>query len=261
MANSLFRSPRDQRATGESTDPAGPADGLPGIHRPAPAPQLRAEARVRSVLVLGLGRFGSALARELAAMRIDVVGVDASMERVDELASDLTRVVQGDITQPGLLEQLGMNDVDRVVVALSNPLEASIIATTTLLQAGVEHVWAKASSAQHEQILRQLGTHRIVSPNRDTGVRSAHQIVSYADDWMAVGAGYAVLKMPAPDVLVGRNLAEARIHERDGMSVIARYRRGAAAWDKVTHTTVFEAGDHVLLAGRAALLEEFARRG
>lgn len=215
--------------------------------------------RVTSALVLGLGRYGEALSRELRTLGIDVFAVDMDDARVNALADVLSRVVRADFTRVELLDQIGLEDFDRVIVATSTPIETNILAVSQLLHRGVENLWVKAANDQHELILQQLGVHHIVHPSRDMGYRSAHRLISYADDWMSLGAGAAAITMELPELLIERSTADERIEKRFHVTVVARLRHGAHAWQDVDHTTIFTAKDRILVVGEEKTVQHFAQ--
>src|SRR5262245_8236095 len=128
----------------------------------------------RQIAVLGLGRFGQAVALELSRLGHDVLAVDRDERVVQSIADEVTHAVQADFTDPEALEALGLADFDTVIVAASEALEASIMATVLLRRIGVRRIIAKATHDLHGSILEQVGATRIVYPERETGLRVAH---------------------------------------------------------------------------------------
>ncbi|CAM4030085.1 TrkA family potassium uptake protein [Helcobacillus massiliensis] len=214
--------------------------------------------RISTALVLGLGRYGEAVCRELKALGVSVLAVDQAPARVDALSDTLSRVIVGDFTNPELLEQVGADDFDLVVVATSGDLGANILVTSHLLQMATGQLWVKAATDQHEVILQQLGVEHIVHPARDMGRRSAHRMVSLARDWMSLGAGAAAVTMAAPDMLLERSAPEARLEKTYGVTVVARLPLNSDRWENVTHTSTFAARDTILVMGSERDLERFA---
>ncbi|GAA3598153.1 potassium channel family protein [Agrococcus terreus] len=210
----------------------------------------------RAVAVIGLGRFGTALALELMDYGTEVLGIDGE-ERAQELNGRLTHVVIGDATKPELLDQLGIGDFDRVVVAIGSDVTASILVTSQLLRLGVRDIWAKAVSEQHATILDQLGVQHVVRPEADMGRRVAHMVQGSLEDFIEIETGYAAMKIPAPLDLLAVPLRELGIH-RHGVSIVA-VKRGED-WIQANQETRFERGDVVLVAGPTPKLEAFAAR-
>ncbi len=133
-------------------------------------------AEKKNVAVIGLGRFGEAVALRLVALGHEVVGIDGNAEIVQKLADDLPHVVQADSTDAEALMALGVNEVDFAVVAIGASLEGSVLSVLALQELGVKMIWAKASTQQHGLILERLGVTNVVFPEADMGRAMAEQI-------------------------------------------------------------------------------------
>lgn len=211
-----------------------------------------------SVAVIGLGRFGRALALELMANGTEVLGLDASEDIVQELNGQLTHVVQVDSTKEAALRQLGIPEFDRVVVAIGHDIQASILTTSLLLRFGIQHLWAKAVSEPHGEILRQLGVPHVVFPESDMGRRVAHLVRGSMQDFLEIGDGFSLIKLAAPAVIVGQSLADSQLRQRWGITVVAVRGQGGG-WEYTTAATVIHAGDSMLVGGPTAAAEAFAQ--
>lgn len=218
-----------------------------------------APQRIRSVAVLGLGRFGSALARELESQGIEVLGVDADEDTVQELAEDLSYAVRGDICRPEVLEQLGVGGMDRVVVSVGGRIETSVLCCSHLLRAGVEGLWAKADSSAHEQILVQMGVEHVISPQAAMGRRVAHLLADAAEDWTDYGGGFVMGRFAVPTGLLHRMAADAGIEQDYGVRIMAR-RPAGGRWEYVSAQTVYAPGDELVVAGNYKDLERFGQQ-
>ena len=128
------------------------------------------------VAVIGLGRFGSALALELQALGHEVLGIDLDTELVQQYAPLLTRTVTADSTSPDAMRELGVDTFERVVVAIGVDLEANILTVSMLKEISKAEVWAKAMSDSHGRILKQLGVDHVIFPEKDMGKRIAHSV-------------------------------------------------------------------------------------
>ncbi|GAB7192959.1 TrkA family potassium uptake protein [Kineococcus sp. NUM-3379] len=222
---------------------------------------LRAARRVAaadSVVVIGLGRFGRALALELMAEGTEVLGIDDDPRTVQELNGYLTQVVQADATSEEALRQLSVPDFDRAVVAIGLDVEASILTTSLLLRMGIEQVWAKALTSAHGEILTQLGVPHVVYPEADMGRRLAHLVRGSMKDYVQVDENFALVTTGAPAEAVGRRLAECQIRSRHGVTVVAVKPRGGR-FTYATEDTVLQIGDTVIVAGPPDQAEEFSR--
>lgn len=130
-----------------------------------------------SAAVIGLGRFGSAVARQLEASGVEVLGIDNDPDLVTQLADHLTFVARADSTSVDALKQLAIPDFDRVVLGIGSNLEASILTASHLVDFGIPTLWVKALSSEHARILRQIGVVHIVEPELEVGRRLANDLV------------------------------------------------------------------------------------
>jgi trk system potassium uptake protein TrkA len=133
-------------------------------------------ATKKSVAVIGLGRFGEAVAMRLVELGHEVVGIDEDAAIVQKLADDLPHVVRADSTECEALRALGVNEVDYAVVAIGSDLEGSMLTVLALTEIGVKDIWAKASTRRHGLILERLGVTKLVYPEADMGRALAEQL-------------------------------------------------------------------------------------
>lgn len=216
-----------------------------------------ADRRNEPVVVLGLGRFGTALALELTRSGTEVLAVDNRPRVVQSLAGQLTRVVQADSTDMEALRQLGVPEFYRAVVAIGTDLEASILATSLLVELGIEDIWAKAISSQHGRILERVGAHHVVFPEHDMGERVAHLVSGRMLDFIEIEEDYAVIKIRPPRDLVGVALRDTRVRSRHGVTVVS-VKSGDNPFTYATADTVLGYGDQILVAGPLDDVERFA---
>lgn len=189
----------------------------------------RRPAARSSVAVIGLGRFGSALARELMRNGAEVLGIDIDEDVVQELNGHLTTVVRADAAQEQVLRQLGVDEFDKVVVGIGSDVQASILVASRLLKFGHPEIWAKAITGPHAEILEQLGVHHVISPEHDMGIRSAHLIQGRVLDFVAIDEGFALIRCPAPEAVQQRPLDALNVRRAHGVSVVA-VRRPDGSW-------------------------------
>lgn len=211
-----------------------------------------------NVAVIGLGRFGAALARELVAGGHQVLGVDSDERVVQALAGELTHVVSADTTDEETLRELGLADMDSAVVAIGADLESSILTASLLLQFGVKQVWAKANSAAHGKILSQLGVHHVIFPEHEMGRRVAHQVSGESLDYVHIDEDFVMVKVKCPASFDGKNLAELKIRGTYGVTVVATS-SGDANYSPAFPETVLHVGDHLVVAGHKKPLDEFVQ--
>jgi trk system potassium uptake protein len=215
-------------------------------------------AEADSVAVIGLGRFGQALAMELMATGTEVLGIDTSEEIVQSLNGVLSQVVRADSTKEETLRQLAVNDFDRVVVAIGTDIQSSILTTSLLIRLGVPQIWAKAVSDPHGQILAQLGVPHVIYPEHDMGRRVAHLVRGAALDYIEVDSDYAIVKMQPNSALLGKRLGDTQLRQKHGVTVMA-VRRGDDPWRNADAETTVSTGDTVLIAGPTRQAEEFGQ--
>jgi trk system potassium uptake protein len=209
----------------------------------------------RQVAVLGLGRFGSAVARELAHLGHDVLAVDRDERTVQDLSDEVTHAVQADITDPDVLQALGLSDFDTVIVASSGSLEASVMATVLLKRMGVQRIIAKAAHELHGSILEQVGAMRVVYPERETGFRVAHSFhASAVDDYLDVAPGYGIARVGIDEAWSGRTLAELDFARSCNLTVLAIARAGSVTLTPAPGELLHD-GDALIVAGRDEDLE------
>lgn len=213
-----------------------------------------------AVLVVGLGRFGSALATTLVELGHEVLAVDRDTARVQEWSDALTHVVQADATDAAVLAQLGAEQFPRAVVAIGTGLEASVLSVAALLDAGVPQVWAKALTRAQGTILERVGAHRVVYPEFEMGRRVAHQVTGRLVDLMAVEDGFAVGEARAPASLVGRPLGPGASGDDQSAVIVVAVKRAGQGVVRATDDTVVQAGDLLILAGRSEAVAAFAAR-
>ena len=218
-----------------------------------------ANAESNSVAVIGLGRFGRAVALELMAGGTEVLGVDASPKVVQELDNQLTHVACADATNSKALSQLGIDEFSKVVVAIGENLEASILVVSHLLKSGQGEVWAKAHTEGHGQILRQMGVKRVLFPESDMGRRAAHLVNHSLLDYFEIGYGYAMVAVKTPAQLVGKPLADSNLRRTRAITVIA-VRDDDEGWVSAHAQTVLDEDDIVLMVGPVGSLDEFCEK-
>jgi len=212
------------------------------------------------VLVVGLGRFGSALAGTLMDLGHEVLGVDADPANVQRNAELLTHVVEADATDEEAMRQLGAGEFGRAVVGIGTDLEASILTTAVLAGLGVADIWAKAVTVPHGRILERVGAHHVVFPEHDMGRRVAHLVTGRMIEFVQLDEGFALVELRPPSQIVGRSLAEAQVRSRHGVTVVCVKPEGGS-FTYATPETVPGPNDVLVVAGETSRVERFAELG
>jgi trk system potassium uptake protein TrkA len=211
-----------------------------------------------AVVVIGLGRFGSALALELMAGGTEVLGIDGDPDIVQNLNGQLSQVVRADSTKEEALRQLAVPDFEYAVVGIGTNVEASILTASLLISFGIKAVWAKALSEAHGRILTQLGVGHVVYPEADMGRRVAHLVRGAVLDYIQFEDDFAMVKTCPPAEIIGRRLGDTGIRNRHDVTVVAVHRRGQG-FTYATADTVVEPDDMIIVAGRTKVAERFSQ--
>jgi trk system potassium uptake protein TrkA len=210
------------------------------------------------VAVIGLGRFGGALALELEAQKTEVLGIDANEDTVQSYSGQLTHVVKADATREEVLRQLGVHEFDVVVVGIGSDIEASILTSSRLLKFGKPIVWAKAISEPHAEILEQLGVHHVVRPEHDMGRRVAHLVRGGMLDYVEFEGDFILIRTRPPAVAQDRPLGVLGLRDKYGITVVAS-KSPDGRWQPATAQTVLYEDDEILVEGNKHQTEAFSR--
>lgn len=213
---------------------------------------------VDPVLVVGLGRFGAALAETLVGLGHEVLAVDGQERRVQHFSGRLTSVVEADSTSEEAMRQVGAHEFSRAVVAIGADIEASILTVGVLVDLGVREIWAKAVTRAHGRILERVGAHHVVFPEHEMGERVAHMVTGRMVDYVELDDAFALVETVAPRDLVGRTLGEARVRDAHGVTVVCIKPSGGRFTYATADTRVGE-GDLLVVAGECDAAETFAR--
>jgi trk system potassium uptake protein TrkA len=235
-----------------------PLRWLLGIDDPsAPGHGARAAS---SVLVIGLGRFGSSLAKTVVDLHIDVMAVDTDPALVQRYTSILPHVREANGTNVDALRQLGAADFDVAVVAIGTDIEASILTTAALSDLEVPVIWAKALSDEHGRILSRVGAHHVVYPEKQMGARVAHAVSGQMVDYFELDEGFVIAEVRTPEIIVGKTLESAALRQRYSVTVVALKRTGGKFTFAEADTTL-RATDLLTIAGTVDAVEHFSRLG
>ena len=182
----------------------------------------------RTYAVFGLGRYGIAVARELCASGAEVIAVDIDEARVNIAAADIPLCKCADITDPEVIKQLGIANIDVVVIAMAGNLEASVMAVTLCKEVGVGQVVAKCSSEMHQKILERVGADMVVFPEQEGGVRLAKNLLSSGFvDMITLSEDFSMIELEVRREWIGKSLMELNLRKKYGINVVA-LKKGAA---------------------------------
>jgi trk system potassium uptake protein TrkA len=211
------------------------------------------------VLVIGLGRFGAAAALELHRLGHKVLAVEKDPVTAERFVGKLGKVVQKDAAHPDAIESTRARSFAIAVVGIGSSIEASLLAASNLVDAGVPSIWAKAVTPEHARILERIGVHHVVRPEHDSGRRVAHLVNGKLLDYIEFDDGYAIVKMAPPREAVGFTLAQSQIRSKYGVTVVGVKAAGEDFTHAVPETKV-TAHHTLIVSGPTELLERLASR-
>lgn len=181
--------------------------------------------KAKQFLVLGLGRFGTSLARSLCELGHEVLAIDTNADLVDDIAPHVTQAMQMDATDEDLLRGLGVNNFDAAIVSIGQNTRDSILLSVLLKELGVPYLVAKANDDLHAKVLRKLGVDRVVFPERDMGTRVARSLLAHnVLDLMNLDNDYQLIEVRLPTGWAGKTLANLNVRRRYGISILAIHR-------------------------------------
>ncbi|MFD1831709.1 potassium channel family protein [Streptomyces desertarenae] len=187
-------------------------------------------------------------------------GIDEDPRLVRRFSDTLPHAVVADCTDTETLRQLGVHELSSAVVGIGTDVEASILVTSNLLEAGVPNIWAKAISRRHGRVLERLGAHHVVLPEYERGERVAHLVTGRMLDFIRFDDDYALVKTVAPDRVVGVPPAGSQVRTRYGVTVVGIKRPGEN-FAHATARTVVGRGDVIIVTGGTRAVEAFANMG
>lgn len=211
----------------------------------------------KQFVIIGLGRFGSSLGQELVELGHEVLGIDKDEEAVQDMSGVLTYAVTADCTDEETLRSLGVRNFDCGVVAIGDDIQSSILTTILLKDLGVKQVVAKAMSELHGRVLEKIGVDRVVYPERDMGIRVAHQLVSpNLLDYIELSKEYTIAELAVPQCLDGKSLHDLNPRARFGCSIVAINKPNGIIIAP-TATDVLALRDVMVIIGTNEQIEDF----
>ena len=172
--------------------------------------------------MIGLGRFGSTLARQLCKLGAEVLAMDVHHDLVQQVADDVTHAVVGDAQDKDVLRALGVRDFDCAIVAIGTNLAASVLTVLHLQELEVPSIICKAHDETHSRVLQKLGVNKVVIPEQENAARLARSLNSHnVLDYIELSEDYGILELPAPKSWIGRSLKELHIRAKLGVNIIA----------------------------------------
>ena len=179
-------------------------------------------SKKKTYAVFGLGRYGIAVARELVRNGAEVIAVDSEEGIVNAAADELPICKCADVTDPEVIRQLGISNVDVVIVAMATNLEASVMAITLCKEIGVKTVIAKSANEMHQRILKRVGADEVVFPENESGLRLARNLLSSGFvDMVSLAKNVSMIELDVKPELVGKNLIQLNLRKKYSINVVA----------------------------------------
>lgn len=177
---------------------------------------------MKSYVVIGLGLFGQALARQLCKLGAEVLAIDIRSDLVQQVANDVTHAVVGDAQDKDVLRALGVREMDCAIIAIGDDLAASVLITMNLQELGVPYIVCKAHDETHRRVLEKLGVNRVVIPEQENAQRLGRSLHSHnVLDYIELSEDYGILEVPAPKSWVGKSLKELNVRAKYSVNIIA----------------------------------------
>ena len=177
---------------------------------------------MKSFVVIGLGLFGSYVARQVCALGAEVLAIDTSPELVQQVAGDVTNAVTADAQDKDVLKALGVGDCDCAVVAIGDDLGASVLTTMNLKELGVPYIVCKAHDETHRRVLEKLGADKVVIPEKEVAERMAHSLISpNVLEYIELSEDFGIVEVPAPANWAGKSIKDLNVRAKLGVNIIA----------------------------------------
>lgn len=210
---------------------------------------------MKSYIVIGLGRFGEALARQLCALGAEVLAMDIRSDLVQQVANDVTHAVVGDAQDKEVLRALGIREFDCAIIAIGDDLAASVLTTMNLQELEIPYIVCKAHDETHRRVLEKLGVNRVIIPEQENAQRLARSLHSHnVLDYIELSEEYGILEVPAPKPWIGKTLKELNVRAKMGVNIIA-VESGKTTNVSPSADYCIQAGDIMVVLGENYALE------
>ncbi|MBO5287125.1 MAG: TrkA family potassium uptake protein [Clostridia bacterium] len=176
----------------------------------------------KTYAVFGLGRYGTAVARELVENGMEVIAVDSEQKIVNDAAAYLPVCKCADVTDAEVISRLGIGNIDTVIICMASNLEASVMATTLCKEAGVKNVIVKCASSMQQKILKRIGADMVVFPENESGIRLAKNLLSSGFiDMLSLSNDVSIVEIDVKAEWIGKNLIELNLRKKYGFNIVA----------------------------------------
>ncbi|MGB7460324.1 MAG: TrkA family potassium uptake protein [Carnobacterium jeotgali] len=215
----------------------------------------------KEFVVIGLGRFGGSVCKELYRLGHQVLAIDIKEEKVNAVLTDSTKAVIADASREEVLKLLGVGNFDYAVVAIGDNMQASIMCTLLLKEMGVENVWVKAQNANHKKVLAKIGADRVIQPEYDMGIRVANQIQSgKLQEYIELSEEYSISELDISKRLANKTLNELNIRAKYGCTILAIKNGDKVNISPSAEDKLYE-GDMIVVIGKNNDIKRLEEKG
>ena len=213
----------------------------------------------KTYAVFGLGRYGIAVARELVCNGMEVIAIDTDKRIVNAAVGELPICKCADVTDPDVISQLGISNVDVVIIAMANNLEASVMAVTLCKEIGVKTVIAKAANEMHQKILTRVGADKVVFPENESGIRLAKNLLSSGFvDMVSLAKNVSMIELDIKPEWAGKNLIELNLRKRYSINVVA-IRKGESVSVDIDPHALLQTDDKLIVIANTEKLSKLRK--
>ena len=209
---------------------------------------------MKSYIVVGLGRFGTQVAKKLYELGGEVLVMDTDSVKVQQLSNDVTHAVVADARDKEVLRALGAKDFDCAIVAIGDSLADSVLATMNLKELGIPKIVCKAYDETHRQVLKKLGADQVVIPEQENAARLAKSLASRnVLDYIELSEDYGIIEVPAPKAWLDKSLKDLNVRAKLGVNILAVRRGGEIRVSPAADFVILQEDVVVVLGDTAAL--------
>lgn len=217
---------------------------------------------MRQFIVIGIGRFGKAVAERLYELGHEVLAVDTDEDTIQKVSEKVTHAVTADATDENVLRSLGVRNFDVGVVAIGSDIQSSIIVTLMLKEMGVGYIVAKAQNDTHAKVLLKIGADRVVFPERDMGERVAHNLIgTNILEYIELSEEHSIIEFAALQSWIGKDLRDLNLRAKYGVTVVAMRNRNEESINVSPKAdTEIREGDILIVVGSNDDLRKLERK-
>lgn len=216
---------------------------------------------MKNYVVIGCGRFGSSVAKTLYSLGHEVLAIDKNEEKIQNIAEQVTHAVEADCTDENVLKSLGIRNFDVAVISIGSDIQSSIMATLICKELGVQYVLCKAQNELQAKVLYKIGADRVVFPERDMGIRVAHNLVSQnVLEYIELDPHYSIAEIVAPSKWIGKTIGALDLRANYGINVMA-VKHGMQINISPEAEDVLKPGDILVVIGKNEQINKVEERG